>query len=465
MSVIEGVGACRKYSAISHQEFRVIRKTSLAAVIAALALWGCAAPNPAPPVNRSAGLFEAADIVDLTHTLDKDFPFIPVPGITFGFALEPIATLEKNGVAANAWRIHEHMGTQIDAPSHFSAGGQSMEALGAQALIAPVVVIDFRRESELDRDAVIQSSHIKSWEQKHGRIPAGAVVAVYTGWDRKIAHADYIGLDDKHVKHFPGFGPEAVRFLVRERNIWGVAVDTISFDVGIDGTYAAHRELLGAGKWALEALNNLAQLPATGATVFIGAPKVRDATGGIARVIAWVPKTARPQAALEGVWRSTAIETIGGARPTYLTRSFSFERDRWSVEFTVFADAAGTTPTLRGRNAGRFVLGNALRLSDAVEADFIFELRSLTPLTDGVAAVLTAAKCGTSAWTVGQSQDVTSMGCAAFRVPQAQQCPREFDVVRFDAGQLFLGPRPSAGDLCAAQRRPAFAEGAALRRE
>jgi kynurenine formamidase len=443
----------------------VISTASVSAMVAVLALWGCAVSSPVPPIKNSAGFADQVHVVDLTHTLDKDFPFIPVPGITFGFALEPIATLEKHGVAANAWRIHEHMGTQIDAPSHFSAGGQSMEALGAQALIAPVVVIDFRRESELDRDAVIQSSHIKNWEQKHGRIPAGAVVAVYTGWDRKITQADYIGLDEGHVKHFPGFGPEAVRFLAKERDVWGVAVDTISFDVGIDGTYAAHRELLGAGKWALEAVNNLAQLPPTGATIFIGAPKVRGATGGIARVIAWVPQDPSPRPVLEGGWRSASVETIGSSRPTYLTRSFSFERDRWSVEFTVYADAAGTTPALRGRNTGRFVLGNALRLSEAVEADFSFERRTLTPLTDGVASALTAANCGTTAWTVGQSQDVTLMGCPAFRVPSAQQCPREFDVVRFGGGQLFLGSRPSAGDLCSAQRRPAFAEGAALRRQ
>jgi kynurenine formamidase len=440
-------------------------RPTLAPVLAAVALWGCAVPNPASQLNTRAGFADAAVIVDLTHTLDKDFPFIPVPGITFGFALEPIATLAKNGVAANAWRIHEHMGTQIDAPSHFSAGGKSMEALSAQALIAPVIVIDFRRESERDRDAVIRPEHIRAWELTHGRIPDGAVVAVYTGWDRKITEASYIGLDEKHVKHFPGFGPEAIRFLVKERNIWGVAVDTISFDVGVDGTYAAHRELLGAGKWALEALNHLDQLPATGATLFIGAPKVRDATGGIARVIAWVPKPPHPEVALAGAWRSAAVEIIGGARPTYLTRAFNFERDRWSVEFTVFADAQGETPILRGRNAGRFVLGKALRLSDAVEADFAFDQRSLTPLTDGIAAALTTAQCGTTAWRVGQSQDVTRQGCAAFRVPPATQCAREFDVVRFAAGQLFLGPRPSTGDLCASHRRPAFAEGAALRRE
>mgnify|MGYP003412588133 FL=1 len=60
-------------------------ESSLAAVLATAALWGCAAPNPAPPVNALPNFVEAADIVDLTHTLDKDFPFIPVPGSTFGF--------------------------------------------------------------------------------------------------------------------------------------------------------------------------------------------------------------------------------------------------------------------------------------------------------------------------------------------------------------------------------------------
>lgn len=211
-------------------------------------------------------------------------------------------------------------------------------------------------------------------------------------------------------------GPEAIRFLVNERDIWGVAVDTISFDVGIEGTYAAHRELLGAGKWAHEGLNHLGQLPATGATVFVGAPKVRGATGGIAWVVALVPRNTRAQATLDGVWRSASIETIAGARPTYRTRSFSFEGDRWSVEYIVFADAAGTPPILRGRNAGRLVLGKALRLSGAVEADFHFDRRSLTPLVDSTAAALTAAGCGSPHGAKGnhktsRRRDARRFGC------------------------------------------------------
>jgi glyoxylase-like metal-dependent hydrolase (beta-lactamase superfamily II) len=63
------------------------------------------------------------NIQDLTHTLTPDFPFIPVPGITFPFEIKPIATIEHNGVSANRWVIHEHLGTQIDAPNHFVAAG------------------------------------------------------------------------------------------------------------------------------------------------------------------------------------------------------------------------------------------------------------------------------------------------------------------------------------------------------
>jgi hypothetical protein len=134
------------------------------------------------------------------------------------------------------------------------------------------------------------------------------------------------------------------------------------------------------------------------------------------------------------------------------------------VDFTVYADVDGKVPLLRGRNEGTFALGRTLPLAGAVEADFAFEQRSLTPLTAEVASALSAARCGKAAWRVGQPQDVTSGGCAAFRVPAASQCPREFDIVRIEAERLRLGPRPQEGDLCAPERRPAYPEGGPLRR-
>jgi kynurenine formamidase len=395
------------------------------------------------------------DVIDLTHTLDGNFPFIPVPGITFPFALEPIATLERNGVAANAWRIHEHLGTQIDAPNHFARDGVGLDALSTGQMIVPAVVIDFRAEAMANRDAVLTIDHIKAWEARHGRIPGGAVVVLYTGWDRRITDPSYLGLDERGTLHFPGIGADAALFVVDERDAWGVGVDTISFDPGLDKTFATHRALLGRGRWALEALASLDRVPPTGAMFVVGAPKVRKATGGPVRVLALAPQMRISREAFEGTWESVGLEQIGGAgRSTYIRRSFSFSGDRWSIDFTVYADPAGTTATLRGRNEGRFTIGSPLPLAQAFEADFRFEARSLTPLTDASAAALTSAGCGRGAWRAGGTQDVTERGCPAFRVPAASECPVEFDIARLQGGELYLGARPATGDLCRSEARP-----------
>jgi len=395
-------------------------------------------------------------LVDLTHPLDSDFPYIPVPGVTFPFELQPIATLETAGVAANAWRIHEHQGTQIDAPNHFAPGGVGLDALGPQDLVVPIVVIDFRSEAAADRDAVLTVEQVLAWEAVHGRIPERAVVALWTGWDSRIGDPRYIGLDDEGVKHFPGIGPEAAIFLVEERMAWGVAVDTLSFDPGPDHTYASHRALLGRGRWALEAVANLGRLPPRGATLFIGAPRVRDATGGPTRLIALVPGAAPTSVNLDGIWESIGPEPLGTvARQSFLTRRFTFSADRWEIQFTVSADIEARQLILQGRNAGRFRLGAPLATSDGFEADFIFDERSLTAPTAQTAAALTAAGCGDGGpWTVGETRSVYEDGCAAFRVPGAAACPSEYDVVRQRDNRLYLGARPTAGDLCRSDRRP-----------
>src|SRR5262245_48612692 len=72
------------------------------------------AVHASPQSNVAASAAEApvvhrfAHVVDLTHALSEDTPYIPVPGITFPFKKTTIATIGKNGVAANRWEIHEH---------------------------------------------------------------------------------------------------------------------------------------------------------------------------------------------------------------------------------------------------------------------------------------------------------------------------------------------------------------------
>ncbi len=235
--------------------------------------------------NSRATSFPFKNIVDLTHTLNNQFPFIPTP-VTYPFELKPIAAIDGFGVAANEWKIHEHIGTQFDAPNHFIKNGMAADEIDIRNLLVPAIVIDISNKAARDRDAVLTVADIINWEKRYGAIPENAAVLMNCGWDKKIHSTDFIGMDSLHKKHFPGISKEAAEFLVTQRNIAGVGVDVISFDPGIDDTYQTHRVILGKGKWALECLANLGSIPPKGAFLFVGAPKVEGATGGLARVIA-----------------------------------------------------------------------------------------------------------------------------------------------------------------------------------
>lgn len=225
-------------------------------------------------------------IVDLTYTLTPDFPYIPVRNLTFPFGITPMATIPKNGVAANTWHIHEHLGTHIDAPNHFDLGGLSVDEIKLEDLIVPVVVIDISAKAGLDRDAEVTPGDIASFERSYGKIPSHSCVMMLSGWEKFVKTPTYLGLDSAGVKHFPGFSPAAVDLLIKERNIAGIGVDVISFDPGRDSLYTGHRLLCRQGKWAIENIANLSKLPVTGATLIVGASKIGKATGGISRIFA-----------------------------------------------------------------------------------------------------------------------------------------------------------------------------------
>jgi kynurenine formamidase len=250
--------------------------------------WSCNSNNTTQQNNSTKdqkSSFEEWNIVDLTHTLDSLFPFIPT-SVTYGFQLKAIATIDGFGVAANEWKIHEHIGTQIDAPNHFVKEGMSADKLDVRDLFVPAVVIDISEKAANNPDAILTVQDIEAWEKKNGSIPAHAAVFMYSGWDAKIHTPQFIGLDSNHKKHFPGISRDAAQFLIEKRSIAGAGVDVVSIDPGIDDTYQTHRVILENKKWVLECINNLKQIPTVGAYVFVGAPKIKGATGGLTRVIA-----------------------------------------------------------------------------------------------------------------------------------------------------------------------------------
>ncbi len=223
-------------------------------------------------------------VVDLTHTLGPNFPMVwPNP-----FAMEQVAKLGKDPWNAFRWHVQEHSGTHLDAPLHCTTG-PSADRIPVDQLVGPLVVVDIRPRAAANADAQLTPDDLNAWERQHGPIPAGAVVAMLSGWDAHVDNArKFSGLDDRGVYHFPGFHEESARFLQEQRDVKGIAVDTLSLDPGPSKNFPVHHYWLGQRKWGLENVAELGKLPANGATIVVGGPKIAGCTGGPSRVLALV---------------------------------------------------------------------------------------------------------------------------------------------------------------------------------
>ncbi len=251
---------------------------------ASLAAAGASALASVPGVARAEQI-RFASVLDLTHTLTPEFPtFFGKPGIE----LEPLAELSKDGYNMNAWRLVEHSGTHLDAPIHFSEAGKSVGEIEAATLVAPLAVVDVAAKAEQNPDYLLSRADLAAWEEKNGRLPNGCCVAMHSGWGR-LATADparFIGRDVNGTMHFPGVGPDAAEWLLKERQVTGLAVDTLSLDNGPSADFKTHYLWLPSGRWGLENVANLDRVPAMGAMLVVGLPKVKDATGAPVRLFA-----------------------------------------------------------------------------------------------------------------------------------------------------------------------------------
>lgn len=269
------------------------------------ALGGMLAPKTAAATPTAPAIsIQARSVVDLTHTLTAEFPVWPGND---AFAMEPVVVIDpsplgsitgslggSSGPARGEFLVNklsywEHTGTHIDAPAHKIVDGHTVEELPIEDFVAPIAVVDISDKARTDADALLTVADLEAWERVHGRLPARSVVAMNSGWDAHVTNPQkYVGRDPLGTPHSPGFDPEAVTFLVEERDIVAIGVDTLSLDAASSRTYGAHVAALGAGKYGIESLANLAALPPVGATVVVGAPKHRGGSGGPCRVLAFV---------------------------------------------------------------------------------------------------------------------------------------------------------------------------------
>jgi kynurenine formamidase len=257
-------------------------------VVWVIILAACASP-PAP--QRSA--IDESRIVDLTYSFDENTIYWPTAQ---PFRWEKESWGQSAGgywYTAARYSASEHGGTHFDSPIHFGEGRSSVDQIAPERLIGPAAVIDVSAACENNADYLVAVSDLTGWERAHGRIPEGAIVLFRTGWgrywnDRKR----YLGTDapgDTQTLHFPGLSKEAAEWLVRERRIDGVGIDTASIDYGQSKDFIAHQVLNGADIYGLENVASLDALPPLGATIIALPMKIRGGTGAPARILALLP--------------------------------------------------------------------------------------------------------------------------------------------------------------------------------
>jgi kynurenine formamidase len=237
--------------------------------------------------------------IDLTQTLSPETPVLVLPpqfGQCSPFKVEEISRYDDRGVAWywNNFTMSEHTGTHFDAPVHWASGkdlaDNSVDAIDPAQFIAPAVVIDCSKEAAADPDFLLTRDFIESWEAEHGRIPEGCWVLMRTDWSKLDVDAYTNRREDG--AHTPGPDAGAVKFLVEERGAHGFGTETIGTDAGqahlLEPPYPAHTLFHGAGKYGLQCLQNLDQLPPTGAVIIAAPLKIKGGSGSPLRVLALV---------------------------------------------------------------------------------------------------------------------------------------------------------------------------------
>jgi len=226
-------------------------------------------------------------VIDLSYAINDKL--VPWPGDEHWFEAKVNASIEKNGYFTRSFWMLEHYGTHLDAPAHFPPGKATVDQIPTKQLFGPAVVFDIRAEGAKDADYQLPAGRVPEWEREHGRVPAGAIVLLRTGWASRWPDAQKYRNEDAHGRmHFPGFSAEAVKLLI-ERKVSGLGCDTMGVDCGASADFAVHHLALGAGLYHLENLADLSALPETGVSLVVAPIKLEGGSGGPVRVFALLP--------------------------------------------------------------------------------------------------------------------------------------------------------------------------------
>jgi len=253
-----------------------------------------ACAEPVPPDYGVVFDGTAGSWIDLTHAYGPSTIYWPTD--TAGFSLTELAYGQTEGgwfYASYAFATVEHGGTHLDAPIHFAEGRQTADEIPISRLVGPAAVVDVTGQAHADY--LVTVADLNAWEARHGLLPDGAILLLRTGWgvrwpDRTAyLGTDIEGPDAVPALHFPGLDPAAAEWLVAERAIAAIGIDTPSIDYGQSAEFGAHVALYSANVPGFENVANLEALPERGAFVVALPMKIEGGSGGPLRIVAFVP--------------------------------------------------------------------------------------------------------------------------------------------------------------------------------
>lgn len=273
----------------------LVLAVGLPVAVAVLVALGSGGASPAASGSPPASALPAdshtitwSRVVDLQHLITQKIPLWPGdPHVRFTV----VATMAKDGYFLRKFTIGEHSATHMNAPNSFIAGNhQAITSYKPEQRVVPAAVIDMRAQCAANPDYRLKVADIQAWETVHGQLQPGTFFIMYTGWQAKWSDPKaFINQDAKGNLHFPGFGKTATMWLVEQRQIAGVGIDTHGVDPGSDTSYATNTEMAQTHKIAIECMAHLNELPATGATLILGPLALRNGSGSPLSIMALVP--------------------------------------------------------------------------------------------------------------------------------------------------------------------------------
>jgi kynurenine formamidase len=231
----------------------------------------------------------AGEWIDLSYDFsDKTIYWVE----SDGFKKETVSEGQNDkGYYYSAYKFcaPEHGGTHLDAPRHFAEGRQTVDEVPLERLIGAAFKIDVSAKASANRDYQIAVEDISDWEKQNGALPEGSIVLFQTGYGKFWGdRAKYMNTEGD-VKHFPGLGADAARWLVSNRKVKAVCIDTASIDFGASASFDTHVALMTQNVSAFENVANLDKVPVKGASVIALPMKIKGGSGAPLRIVAFIP--------------------------------------------------------------------------------------------------------------------------------------------------------------------------------